>query len=419
MKKRLFQFLFISLVIIGLFGCQDSTNTPTGDTLVYWSMWNETEPQAKVIKTAAEAYKEKTGTMIEIHWKGRDVNTLAQPALEAGEKIDIFDGYDIEMINRYAVNDLIIPLDDYITKVYDTTNGKTYEEVTDKKLFDIIKNLSIIYADGKIYGTPIQANVRMMYYSVKAFEKAGITENPTTWEEYIALCEKLLAAGYIPTTVDDAYYDWLFVEHIVKIVGVDKANEIFNNEEWDNPAVLQMAQDYKELVDKGYMSKYAGSNKFPAGQQEVALGEVAMYFNGSWLPNEVIVTTGSDFEWGAFPYPGIEGGLGSHTETNYGALYFAVTALSEQPNKAFDFITFLTAGEFDEKMALETNGIPVGKDAEWSPMLVNVKDAFAGITGLQVSTITNTGAIAKMKTQFGLLLGGDITAEELVLALKS
>ena len=55
-----------------------STSTEsTGDaestrkTLTYWSMWNSTEGQAKVIQEATDAYEETTGIKINIEWKGQ------------------------------------------------------------------------------------------------------------------------------------------------------------------------------------------------------------------------------------------------------------------------------------------------------------------------------------------------------------
>ena len=38
----------------------------SGTTLTYWSMWNSTEGQAKVIQEAADAYEAKTGIKINI-----------------------------------------------------------------------------------------------------------------------------------------------------------------------------------------------------------------------------------------------------------------------------------------------------------------------------------------------------------------
>ena len=62
-----------------------------GKTLIYWSMWSSTEPQAKVIQEAAAAYEAKTGNKIQIEWKGRDINKVIQTALEANTQIDLFD----------------------------------------------------------------------------------------------------------------------------------------------------------------------------------------------------------------------------------------------------------------------------------------------------------------------------------------
>ncbi|NCC06516.1 MAG: hypothetical protein EOM30_00400 [Clostridia bacterium] len=57
-------------------------------TLTYWSMWNNTEPQALVIQEAIDAYEKETGNTVNVEWKGRDISTLIQAALDAGESID-------------------------------------------------------------------------------------------------------------------------------------------------------------------------------------------------------------------------------------------------------------------------------------------------------------------------------------------
>ena len=63
----------------------------TGKTLTYWSMWNSTEGQAKVIQEAADAYEAATGIKINIEWKGRDINQVLSASLEAGDNVDIFE----------------------------------------------------------------------------------------------------------------------------------------------------------------------------------------------------------------------------------------------------------------------------------------------------------------------------------------
>ena len=42
-----------------------------GKELVYWSMWSEEEPQAKVIQEAVDKYTEDTGVKVDVQFKGR------------------------------------------------------------------------------------------------------------------------------------------------------------------------------------------------------------------------------------------------------------------------------------------------------------------------------------------------------------
>ena len=44
---------------------------------------------------------------------------------------------------------------------------------------------------GKIYGIPMEVEPMAMYYSVAAFEEAGITEVPKTWDELLVTAKKL------------------------------------------------------------------------------------------------------------------------------------------------------------------------------------------------------------------------------------
>ena len=106
--------------------------------------------------------------------------------------------------------------------------------------------------------------------------------------------------------MDDAYATCVIGYHLARLVGEDKVKEIVTEGEWDDPAVLQMAQDIEELASNGYYSEMVGSNVWPAGQNtELALGTAAMYLNGSWLPNEVKEMAGPDFHWGCFAYPAL------------------------------------------------------------------------------------------------------------------
>ena len=68
--------------------------------IVYWSMWREDEPQAQIIAEAATAFTRENFIDVDIVFKGRDIRTSLISALDAGEKIDLFDE-DIERMSGY------------------------------------------------------------------------------------------------------------------------------------------------------------------------------------------------------------------------------------------------------------------------------------------------------------------------------
>ena len=49
---------------------------------------------------------------------------------------------------------------------------------------------------GQVHGLPFAVSLPVGYYNMDALNKAGITTLPQTWDEVVANCEKLRAAGY-------------------------------------------------------------------------------------------------------------------------------------------------------------------------------------------------------------------------------
>ena len=50
--------------------------------------------------------------------------------------------------------------------------------------------------NGEVYGLPYSVSLPVGYYNMDALRKAGVTELPTTWDEVIENCHKLMEAGY-------------------------------------------------------------------------------------------------------------------------------------------------------------------------------------------------------------------------------
>ena len=112
-------------------------------SIVYWSMWEEDEPQADVIREAAEAYEEATGISVEIQWKGRGIRSLIEPALDAGEQIDLFDDDYQRMAQEHR---------DYLAELKGMADTVDYEKHIMPVLLEQVKN----WGNGELLAMPYQ-----------------------------------------------------------------------------------------------------------------------------------------------------------------------------------------------------------------------------------------------------------------------
>mgnify|MGYP003772152821 CR=1 FL=1 len=375
-------------------------------------MWDAAEPQAKVIQDAIAQYTKDTGVQVDVEFKGRTgIREGLEPALEAGQHIDMFDE-DVNRVNG-TWGKYLLSLED-MAKDYEAAYGNA-------TLFSIARTA----AGGTLKSIPYQPSIFGFMYNKDLFDKAGITAAPTTWAELDAACAKLVAAGITPITADDAYMTNFTGYHLARLVGQDMVKEIVTNGEWDNPAVLTMANDFADFASKGYFSKSIASNVYPAGQnQEFGAGDAAMIICGTWLPNEIKDVTGDSFNWGYFNYPTVDGGKDDNTANNISNQVLAIEKDSKLSKEAFQLITYITTGTYDKEMVTEALSIPTDKansDA-WPKQLTTVKtffDATKTYYDWACDVEANNNVTPAIKENTTNLLAGTITAEKFVENMKA
>ena len=102
MKRKMLALLLSLTTVVSLAACGSGEKAPEEKEeekkIVYWTTWNEAEPQGQVIKEAAAAYEEETGVKVEINWQGRDIVKVIASKLESGEEIDMFAVYYTHLI---------------------------------------------------------------------------------------------------------------------------------------------------------------------------------------------------------------------------------------------------------------------------------------------------------------------------------
>lgn len=378
-----------------------------GVKLVYWSNWEATETQGKIITEAVNEFMAETGAEVDLQFKGRTgIKEGLIPALDADQKVDMFDGAG----NKSNFGDRIVSVEELMANA-------DYEKDGNAAMMALCRSY---YTDGKTREIPYQMKGNGFLYNKALFRQAGIDSVPTNWAEFEAVCQKLLDAGITPMTTDDAYTPQAFGIHLARMLGTEKVKTIVADGLWaETPEVLTTAKAFEDLAAKGYFSDLVASNTFPTGQNtEFATGMVAMYVCGTWLPNEVRNITGDTFEWGFFNYPEVDGGINGSEAMVIGCQSLAITSKCENPEAAFALISKITRGEWDAKLAEGTLGLPIDNaNTEWPEQLADAKpyfDACTEIFAISGGLESNPNITPALKENLAKLYAGSITAEQFV-----
>lgn len=378
MKRSLVALVCVLAMVAMITGCSKkeenvtaTSNVPdTGITLTYWSMWNSTENQAKVIQAAADEYYAETGIKVNIEWKGRDMKTLIGVAMDAGENIDIFEDDYMRMIQnnqKYLLN---------------LSEQPFYAEYSSHVMPIILQTaLSEGWGNGSLWCFPYQPYTTGVWYNKAMFEKAGITSVPQTWDEFLAVCQKLRDSGVNPLTCNSDTVTLLYGYQLARYIGQDAVTDCLNNVKWaEIPEAKKAAEDLYGLFKAGYFSPYAPAN-YPDGQNEIGFDESCMILNASWIPNEINQGTGASIDWGFFPWPSVPGGVDGAEAAMVGAQSIGISAKSKYPQEAINFALKLVTGKYDLQMAQQTTTIPADvNNTDWPAAISGARPYFDKMT---------------------------------------
>ncbi|WDR02038.1 extracellular solute-binding protein [Devosia algicola] len=139
----------------------------------------------------------------------------------------------------------------------------------------------LVSVDGKPYGVLLNVANWVVFYNTKAFADAGIDAPPTTWEEFIAACDKLKAAGYTPINAPTSGGWMPFIWFSQLVLGTNPDDFVGLTDgsvPYDGPTVQNAFKVWGEMYDKGYFTdpREQDDQKFFVDKS------AAMFLIGDW-----------------------------------------------------------------------------------------------------------------------------------------
>ena len=277
--------------------------------------------------------------------------------------------------------------------------------------------------DGSIYGIPYSRQVIGYFYNKDLFEKAGIKEPAKTWDEFFAQCDKLLAAGITPVSMDTADSGWLTSLLLGAMIASNDEGETFMNtslpKNYNTKEFIDSAGKIQKLF-QSYTTQDAIGGKYENGASNFFMEQTAIIANGPWMISDFydanMVEEGFADKIGTAMFPG-------DVMYNSGKIGFNVASKSEEQLKAsLDFVKFMTSADSQLKMLEMTGEIPaeinVTSDNIYplvTEVIENSNKSTRNINDFQSLWYANV--VDEISIQYPLLAQGQITPEEFATAL--
>lgn len=214
--------------------------------------------------------------------------------------------------------------------------------------------------DGKIYGVPMEVEPMAFYYSVKAFEDAGLNENdvPKTWDELLEVGKKLTTAdryGVLFETQPGYYQNFTWYPFMWQ--GGGEFQQADGKSAFDSPATVAALKLWQDAVASGAAPRQALGGGGSDIAANLASGYCAIQNMGIWGISD-LANNAPDFKYGVFRLPVPTGGK---YVTVGGGWAFVANAKGRNPEAAAKFIAWALASMSKESIARVVDWCTVAK----------------------------------------------------------
>ncbi|MFG1942521.1 extracellular solute-binding protein [Nonomuraea sp. NPDC048826] len=223
--------------------------------------------------------------------------------------------------------------------------------------------------DGKTYIYSAGSSVIGAVYNKKAFQKAGVEEPPTTWSEFLSVCDKLKKAGVVPIALG-AQTPWVtqLITYALVPSTVYAKDPTFDDKQLAGQATFadsgwrQAMEMYLELQKRGFFNDNPNGTTFEQQTSMVASGKAAMAIQVSAVLPDFRKAASTPDDLSMFPLPGADQAAEVWIPAGV-VVGLGASAKGRNVEQAKAFIDFLGKQENINAWAEAIAAIPLTQDA--------------------------------------------------------
>jgi multiple sugar transport system substrate-binding protein len=219
--------------------------------------------------------------------------------------------------------------------------------------------------DGKIYGLPIAASARALYYNKEMLAKAGFPGGPASWDDVVAAAEKIKTDGgngfglMAKGTEVDVYFYYALWTFGGEVIGPD------NKAAFASPAGVKALTLYKSMLDRG-LSQAGPTNYSREDLQNLfKQGRLGMMITAPFLASQ-IAKEAPTLSYGVVPVP-----KGTTTATYAVTDSVVMFNNSKVKEAAAKFLDFLFTKEPRVEFTRNEGFLPTTKEEAGDPFFTN------------------------------------------------
>ena len=230
--------------------------------------------------------------------------------------------------------------------------------------------------DGKQYFLPVAYRWVAIYYNRDIFDQYGIVP-PETWDEFIAVCDTLVANGETPLSLagDSIFDSTLWIDYLLlRLFGPDFHREVTNGQiSYEDDRIRTAFETWQLLADNGYFLNRAVTT----GDLE-AFTALVRSDNGQLGRQRAVMTLASPYAFDQLPakfrdelrffrFPIIDPSLPVGEVVP--SVGYLVPANALQPLDSIEFLSYVSSAEA-QAMLLQ----PQGSGIAWLPTNQNLDE---------------------------------------------